>query len=209
MPASTLTIVAIASFLAVFGISGSTAAENASAGMKEGENKESLKTAYDFSFKTIDGEDMPLSQYKGKVVMVVNTASRCGFTPQYEGLQKLYEFYKDKGLVIIGVPANDFAGQEPGSNAEIKKFCSMNYAITFPMTEKTAVSGKDAHPFYKWAGGQGIGGMLASKPRWNFHKYLIDADGKLVGSYGSVTKPGSKEIKKDIEAALARIKPAE
>lgn len=201
MPASTLTIAAIAGFLTVFGLSGPSAA---SPGVAETNSK----TAHDFSFKTIDGEDMPLSQYSNKALLIVNTASRCGFTPQYEGLQKLYETYKDKGLVVIGVPANDFAGQEPGSNKDIKQFCEMNYAITFPMTEKAAVTGKDAHAFYKWAGEQGLGGPLASKPRWNFHKYLVGPDGKLLGSYGSVTKPGSKNIKSDVEAALAQIKPA-
>ncbi len=165
------------------------------------------QNAHSFAFKNIDGSPLFLSDYKNKVVLVVNTASRCGFTPQYEGLQKLYDTYKDKGLVVLGVPANDFGGQEPGSNKEIKEFCTMNFGINFPMTEKEQVTGKDAHPFYKWAGTQGKGNLLTGKPRWNFHKYLIAADGSLAGSYAPTTKPGSEELIKVIEAELAKIKP--
>lgn len=164
------------------------------------------QTAHSFAFKTIDGDPLFLSDYKGKVVLVVNTASRCGFTPQYEGLQKLYDTYKDRGLVVLGVPANDFGGQEPGSNKEIKEFCTMNFAINFPMSEKVEVTGKDAHPFYKWAGTQARGNLLTGKPRWNFHKYLIAADGTLAGSYASTTKPGSGEFIKAIERELNNIK---
>ncbi|QQG37353.1 MAG: glutathione peroxidase [Micavibrio aeruginosavorus] len=165
------------------------------------------QNAYDFSFTTINGEPLPLSRFNNKVLLVVNTASRCGFTPQYEGLQTIYEAYKDKGLVIIGVPANDFGGQEPGSNQEIKRFCAMNYAITFPMTEKTTVTGKGAHPFYQWAAKQKTGGLLSAKPRWNFHKYLVGPDGELAGSFASTTKPGSEDLIKAIEAELAKITP--
>lgn len=165
------------------------------------------QTAHSFAFKAIDGSPLFLSDYKNKVVLVVNTASRCGFTPQYEGLQELYNKYKDKGLVVLGVPANDFGGQEPGSNKEIKEFCAMNFAINFPMTEKVEVTGKDAHPFYQWAGTQGKGNLLTGKPRWNFHKYLVAADGSLAGSYAPTTKPGSAELAKAIEAELAKIKP--
>ncbi len=165
------------------------------------------QNAHSFAFKAIDGSPLFLSDYKNKVVLVVNTASRCGFTPQYEGLQELYNKYKDKGLVVLGVPANDFGGQEPGSNKEIKEFCAMNFGINFPMTEKEEVTGKDAHPFYKWAGTQGKGNLLTGKPRWNFHKYLIAADGSLAGSYAPTTKPGSAELAQAIEAELAKIKP--
>lgn len=197
MPATSLTLAVIAGFLTVFGLA--TPQARAQDAPKQ--------TAYDFEFTAIDGDPLPLSAYKNKVLLVVNTASRCGFTPQYEGLQKLYDTYKDKGLVVIGVPSNDFGGQEPGSNKEIKEFCTMNFAINFPMTEKVAVTGAEAHPFYKWAGAQGKGGLLTGKPRWNFHKYLVGPDGTLIGSYASLTKPGSDELKKEIETALAKIKP--
>jgi len=201
MPATSLTMAVIAGFLTVFGLIAPQArAESA------GPVSKTPTTAYDFAFNRIDGSALPLSEFKNKVVLVVNTASRCGFTPQYEGLQKLYDTYKDKGLVVIGIPANDFGGQEPGSNKEIKQFCEMNFAINFPMAEKTEVTGKNAHPFYKWAGEQGKGGLLTGKPRWNFHKYLIGPDGTLAGSYASTTKPGSSEMIKAIETELTRIK---
>jgi glutathione peroxidase len=152
------------------------------------------KSAYDFSFTTIDGTDFPLSELKGQIVVVVNTASECGFTKQYQDLQKLQDTYQDKNVTIIGVPSNDFGGQEPGSNAEIKKFCETSFGITFPMMEKTSVSGDDAHPFYQWARAQKVGGFLSSRPRWNFHKYVIGPNGQLVGSFGSTTNPMSKSI---------------
>ncbi len=201
MPATTLTMALIAGFLTVFGfMTPEASAQDAP------EIKKAAPTAYDFSFTAIDGDPLPLSSFRNKVILVVNTASRCGFTPQYEGLQKLYGTYKDKGLVILGVPSNDFGGQEPGSNKEIKKFCEMNFAINFPMTEKADVTGNDAHPFYQWAAAQGKGGMLSSKPRWNFHKYLVGPDGTLAGSFGSITKPESSDMIKAIEAELAKIK---
>lgn len=159
-------------------------------------------TAYDFSFTDIDGTDLPLSRYKGKVVMVVNTASKCGFTGQYAGLEKLYQEYRDRGLVIVGIPSNDFGQQEPGSAEQIKKFCTDNFKITFPLTEKTVVTGDQAHPFYKWAAEKGVGSLLAEKPRWNFHKYVIDRDGHLVGSFASATTPDSDKIKTLLDALL-------
>ena len=202
MPATTLTMALIAGFLTVFGyLTPEAAAQEADKG------KKTAPSAYDFSFTAINGDPLPLSSFKNKVVLVVNTASRCGFTAQYDGLQKLYDAYKDKGLVVLGVPSNDFGGQEPGSNQEIKEFCEMNFAINFPMAEKTSVTGKNAHPFYKWAAKQGKGGALASKPRWNFHKYLVGPDGTLAGSYGAITKPRSSDMVKAIEAELAKIKP--
>ncbi len=156
------------------------------------------KTAYDFAFTDIDGTDLKLSDLKGKVVMVVNTASECGFTKQYADLQTLYETYQPRGLVIIGVPSNDFGGQEPGTAAEIKKFCETNYKISFPLTEKTVVSGKQAHPFYQWAALQPSSGV----PAWNFHKYIIDREGHLVGSFGSMTNPKSEKITTLLETLL-------
>jgi glutathione peroxidase len=139
--------------------------------------KPSDHTAYDFSFESLQGEPMPLANYKGKVLLVVNTASKCGFTPQYKGLEALYNQYKGRGLVIIGVPSNDFGAQEPGSAKEISAFCQLNYGVTFPMTSRQVVSGDNAHPFYKWA--YSVLGF-GSAPKWNFHKYLIDRNGHIV-----------------------------
>lgn len=158
------------------------------------------KSAYEFSFKTLMGEEpMPLEQFKGKALLIVNTASRCGFTSQYEGLEKLYTTYEEKGLVVIGVPSNDFGEQEPGSSQEIANFCKLNYGVTFPMTSKEVVSGDTAHPFYQWAKKQlGFG----TAPKWNFHKYLINRKGELVDYFNSTTSPESDRIKKAIEKAL-------
>lgn len=158
------------------------------------------KTAYYFTFQKLreDGS-LPLNQFKGKVLLIVNTASHCGFTPQYDGLEKLYNTYKDKGLVIIGVPSNDFGGQEPGTNEEIANFCKINYGVTFPMAEKEVVSGDNAHPFYIWAK-KTLG--FGTAPKWNFHKYLINRHGKLVDYFNSTTAPDSDSIKKAIKKEL-------
>ena len=158
-------------------------------------------SAHDFTFTSIDGAPMPLSQYQGQVVLAVNTASACGFTPQYDDLQALYETYQDQGLVVLGIPSNDFGGQEPLSADGIKEFCSVNFNITFPMTDKTVVKGGNAHPFYQWAAEEL--GMIA-KPRWNFHKYLVGRDGQLINWYASTTSPTSSKLKKAVEAALAQ-----
>lgn len=157
-------------------------------------------SAYDFSFQTLKGhEPLPLSSFKGKVLLIVNTASKCGFTSQYAGLEKLYETYKDKGLVIIGVPSNDFGSQEPGSSEEIANFCHVNYGVSFPMTAKEIVSGKNAHPFYIWAKKElGFG----TAPKWNFHKYLINRDGKLVNYFFSTTSPEAPRLIKAINVEL-------
>jgi glutathione peroxidase len=165
-----------------------------------GDIKASEITAYDFSFTTlIDSKPLSLKEFEGKVILIVNTASKCGFTRQYEGLEKLYENYKDKGLVIIGVPSNDFGQQEPGSNQEIQNFCKINYGVTFPMTSKEIVSGHKAHPFYLWAKKQlGFG----TAPKWNFHKYLINRKGKLIDYFNSTTSPNSETIKNSIEKEL-------
>lgn len=158
--------------------------------------------AHQFTFVGIDGTPMPMENYTGKAVLVVNTASQCGFTGQYEGLEKLYETYKDRGLIIIGVPSNDFGGQEPGTEAEIKEFAASTYHVTFPMTQKYAVTGDKAHPFYVWAANQGQGGLIFSHPRWNFHKYLIAPDGSLAGSFGSQVTPNSGKLITAIEQVL-------
>lgn len=162
------------------------------------------QNVYEFSFKTLVGDEpMPLSNYKGKVILIVNTASKCGFTPQYEGLEKLYATYKDKGLVIIGVPSNDFGQQEPGSSKEIANFCKLNYGVSFPMAAKEVVSGDDAHPFYQYA--RKVLGFGAA-PKWNFHKYLVDRNGVLIDYFNSTTSPNSSGIVSAIEKALAEEK---
>ncbi len=161
----------------------------------------SNQSAYDFSFETLDGKALPLSEFKGKVILVVNTASKCGFTPQYKGLEELYTKYKDKGLVIVGVPSNDFGQQEPGTSSEIKKFCTLNYGVTFPMTTKQVVTGDDANPFYKWV--YSVLGF-GSAPKWNFHKYLIDTNGKAVDYYSSITTPDSDKLAAAIEKLLPK-----
>lgn len=155
--------------------------------------------AYSFSFKSIDGKDLPLSEFKGKVILVVNTASQCGFTSQYAGLEELWDKYKDKGLVVLGVPSNDFGSQEPGSESEIRDFCTKKFDVSFPMTAKYAVKGSEAHPFYKWASDQT---SLLGTPKWNFHKYLIGKDGQLVDWFSSVTTPTSEKIIEAVEKAL-------
>lgn len=167
----------------------------------QAEPSASAKSAYDFTFESLDGNPLPLSQFKGKVLLVVNTASKCGFTPQYKGLEALYNAYKDRGLVIIGVPSNDFGQQEPGSSAEIKQFCSLNYGVTFPMTTKQVVSGDDANDFYKWA--YSVLGF-GSGPKWNFHKYLIDTNGQAVDYFSSTTAPDSDKLRDAIEKLLPK-----
>lgn len=158
-------------------------------------------SAYDFSFRPLMGEGaLPLSAYKGKVILVVNTASQCGFTGQYEGLQALYDRYHGQGLVIIGVPSNDFGGQEPGTAEEIAQFCSINYGVTFPMASKEVVSGDAAHPFYQWAR-KTLG--FGTAPKWNFHKYLINRQGQLVDYFNSTTDPQATRLTDAIEDALA------
>ena len=156
---------------------------------------------YDFSAKTIDGQDKPLADYQGQVVLVVNTASKCGFTPQYEGLEALYRDYKDKGLVILGFPCDQFGHQEPGDEDEIKNFCALTYDVTFPMFAKIKVNGDDAHPVYQHLK-QAQPGVLGSKGiKWNFTKFLVDKSGKVVKRYAPTDKPAA--LAKDIEALLA------
>ena len=152
----------------------------------------------DHSFTTLqDGKPMPLCQYAGKVVLVVNTASYCGFTSQYDGLEKLYARLKDKGLVVIGFPSNDFGEQEPGSDKEIADFCRLTYGVEFPMAAKTVVKGKGANPFYRQ-----LAEITGSTPKWNFHKYLINRDGTQVVAYTSFTKPEDKDLLKKIDEFL-------
>ncbi len=158
------------------------------------------KTAYDFQFSAIDGDEMDLADYRGKVLLVVNTASRCGFTPQYDGLEEVWQKYQAQGLVVIGVPSNDFGKQEPGTAEDIQTFCEVNFNISFPMTDKQVVKGKNAHPFYQWVSAEA---GLMGKPRWNFHKYLIGRDGQLVSWFASTTTPQSNKMQTAIQKALA------
>jgi glutathione peroxidase len=160
---------------------------------------DSTAKAHEFSFTTIDGSPMPLAQFKGGPVLVVNTASQCGFTPQYRELQSLWEKYRGSGLTVIGVPSNDFGHQEPGSNADIKHFCESKYGVDFPLASKEKVAGGEAHPFYQWAAQEAGEGAA---PRWNFHKYLIGPYGDLAGAYPSQVKPLDQSITDDIERLL-------
>lgn len=154
---------------------------------------------YDFSFTAIEGGALPASSFAGKAVLVVNTASMCGFTKQYAGLQALWQTYRDRGLVVLGVPSNDFGSQEPGSEAEIKEFCDVNFEVDFPMTTKETVKGPNAHPFYKWAGKQA--GMMGT-PKWNFHKYLIAPDGSFKDWFATTTSPDAQKLIDSVEAVL-------
>jgi len=156
--------------------------------------------AYTFTFKAITGETLPMSAFSGKAVLLVNTASLCGFTRQYEGLQRLYDRYRERGLVVLGVPSNDFGRQEPGTEAEIKDFCTINFAITFPMTEKEHVRGPQAHPLYRWLG-ERLG--PSAQPGWNFHKILIGPDGQPITAWPSRIKPLSAPVTAAVEGALA------
>ena len=156
--------------------------------------------AHDFTFQNIEGGPLHLADYAGQPILLVNTASMCGFTPQYEALQTLWSQYRDRGLVVLGVPSDDFGGQEYNSTAEIKQFCEINYGIDFPMTETVTVKGNDAHPYYQWVRSQG----RLMVPRWNFHKHLIDADGHIVDWFASTTAPDSRNVIDAIERHLLR-----
>lgn len=158
-----------------------------------------MTTAYDFSFTAIDGAPLPLSSFQGKPVLVVNVASKCGLTPQYEGLEALYRQYRDRGLVVLGVPCNQFAGQEPGTEAEIQSFCTANFGVDFPMTAKVDVKGEAAHPFYAWAKAE-LG--EEAEPKWNFHKILIGRNGEAAATFGSRTEPLDPDLTARIEGAL-------
>ena len=157
------------------------------------------KLAYDFHFNDLDGSPLSLSDYKDKVIIVVNVASQCGFTKQYEDMQNIWEKYQSKGIVMLGIPSNDFGEQEPGSSKDIKNFCEAKFGITFPMTEKVSVKGEKAHPFYKWAK-ENYG--TSAIPKWNFHKIMIGKDGKIFDTFASITNPSSKRFIKAIEKAL-------
>ena len=158
-----------------------------------------MTSLQDFSATTLDGQPVDLSAYAGKVVLVVNTASQCGFTPQYEGLQKLWETYGEQGFVILGFPCDQFGHQEPGDEATIGAFCEKNYGVTFPMMSKIEVNGDDAHPLYQWLRKE-KSGLLGGKIKWNFTKYLVGKDGQVIDRYAPTTKP--EKMSGDIEKAL-------
>ena len=157
------------------------------------------KLAYNFSFNDLDGSKLNLSEFKNKVIIVVNVASQCGFTSQYEDMQKVWESYQNKGLIMLGVPSNDFGNQEPGNSKEIKNFCEAKFGITFPMTEKVPVKGEKAHPFYKWAK-ENYGKKAI--PKWNFHKIIIGKNGKIDDTFSSMTNPSSKKFIEALEKSI-------
>ena len=159
-----------------------------------------MPTLSDFTATTITGDEQPLESYSGKVALVVNTASQCGFTPQFEGLEKLHREYADQGLVVLGFPCNQFGSQDPGSNDEIGAFCERNYGVSFPMFEKVDVNGDDAHPLFVWLRSE-KSGVLGQKIKWNFTKFLVGKDGSVVRRYGPQDAPAA--LAKDIESALA------
>jgi len=159
---------------------------------------------YDYTMRSIDGESVSLKSYSGKVVLLVNVASRCGFTPQYAGLEALYEKYKDRGFVIVGVPANNFASQEPGTNEEIKKFCSTKYNVTFPMMAKVSVLGDDETPLYKFLTDKSANPKVGGDIKWNFTKFLFDRKGNPVARFEPAVTPDSPEVQAAIESALGK-----
>ena len=160
------------------------------------------KSIYDFVLKDINGNDIKMEQYRGKVLMVVNTASQCGYTPQYEGLQKIYSKYKDEGFFVLGFPANNFGAQEPGSDEEIKNFCSTRFKVSFPMFSKISVQGPDKNPFYKFLTEKETNPDYAGEIKWNFNKFLVDKTGKVVARFDSGAKPEDSSVIESIEKAL-------
>ena len=160
-----------------------------------------MTTAYDFSATDIDGQTRALSDYKGKVLLIVNVASKCGFTPQYTGLEKLWQDYRDRGLVVLGFPCDQFGNQEPGDEAEIKNFCSLTYDVDFPMYGKIDVNGSKAHPLWKWLKDEKGGLLGIDAIKWNFTKFLVGRDGRVIKRYAPTDKPES--LTRDIEAALS------
>jgi glutathione peroxidase len=160
------------------------------------------KSIYDFTMKSIDGQQVSLKSYSGKVVLLVNVASKCGFTPQYAGLEALYEKYKDRGLVIVGIPANNFMAQEPGTDEEIKKFCSNKYNVTFPMMSKVSVKGDDQTPLYVFLTGKGTDPQFGGNIKWNFTKFLFDRNGNPVARFEPNVTPDSPQVTTAIESAL-------
>ena len=161
----------------------------------------STNTIYDFQAQSISGKDLALSDFKGKVMLIVNTASKCGFTPQFGGLEALYKTYAGKGLVVVGFPCNQFGSQDPGADGEIAEFCQVNYGVSFPMMGKVDVNGPKAHPLYKWLSAEAPGLLGSKSIKWNFTKFLVGKDGLVIKRYAPTDKPA--DLTKDVEAALA------
>ena len=164
--------------------------------------EEAMKSIYDFAMKDIDGNSLKLDQFQGKVILLVNVASRCGFTPQYTGLQNLYTKYKDEGLVVLGFPANNFGGQEPGSDSEIKTFCTTKYNVNFPMFSKISVKGNDQHPLYQFLTSKKTNPKFGGEITWNFNKFLVDRKGNIIARFGSKDAPENEKVLQAIEQAL-------
>ncbi len=162
------------------------------------------KSIHEFSVKNIDGQEVKLSAYKGKVALVVNVASKCGYTPQYDGLQAIYTKYKDQGLVVLGFPANNFMGQEPGTNEEIKTFCQTKFNVSFPLFAKISVKGDDIHPLYQFLTSKETNPEFAGNITWNFNKFLVDQNGKVIARFETKEKPEGEKITQAIEAALKK-----
>ncbi|NGM82665.1 glutathione peroxidase [Paenibacillus sp. 7124] len=157
-------------------------------------------SVYDYQANTLSGQEESLSKYEGKVLLIVNTASKCGFTPQYEGLQKLYDKFKDRGFAVLGFPSNQFASQEPGSSEEIQEFCRLNYGVSFPMYEKIDVNGDNAHPLYKYLTKEAPGALGSKSVKWNFTKFLVDREGRVLKRFAPTTTPES--IEEEIKTLL-------
>ncbi len=160
-----------------------------------------MTTIYDFAAEKLEGGEQALSDYQGKVLLIVNTASKCGFTPQFEGLEKVFQKYQAQGLVVLGFPCNQFAGQDPGNNSEIGEFCQRNYGVSFPMFAKIDVNGSDAHPIYKFLTKEAKGILGTEAIKWNFTKFLVGRDGNVIDRFATATKP--EDMAKDIEKALS------
>ena len=160
-----------------------------------------MRTVYDFEACQINGQDMALSHFRGKAMLIVNTASQCGFTPQFGGLEELHQAYGGKGLVVLGFPCNQFGAQDPGNDGEIASFCQVNYGVSFPMMSKVDVNGPSAHPLYQWLSGEAPGLLGSKSIKWNFTKFLVGKDGQVIKRFAPLDKPES--LKKDIEATLA------
>lgn len=160
-----------------------------------------MSTVYDFEARQIDGRDMALSQFRGKTLLIVNTASRCGFTPQFGGLEELHKTYGGKGLVVLGFPCNQFGAQDPGQDSDIATFCQVNYGVSFPMMSKVDVNGSTAHPLYQWLCAEAPGLLGSKSIKWNFTKFLVGKDGRVIRRYAPLDKPA--DLTKDIKAALA------
>jgi glutathione peroxidase len=158
----------------------------------------------DFTMKSIDGKETPLANFKGNVLLIVNVASKCGYTPQYEGLQAIYSKYKDQGFVVLGFPANNFLGQEPGTDEEIKTFCTLKYNVTFPMFSKISVKGENIHPLYRFLTSKETNPELSGDISWNFNKFLVNRDGKVIARFGTKEKPESEKVLQAIEQALKK-----